>query len=159
MDAVTHERSECKDTILSLSLSDRHCHSTMTALPSSATWISILPRARNTLLLVVFLMWVVLCSSSITITTVDGSHSGSFEMQMVYKYSQDFWELTKGKPEREHLSLQGWPPPGSPEFYHTLVMHDCHKRASQNLLGNAEHRQETVREKQTVLGADSLSLI
>ncbi|MCO5586669.1 hypothetical protein L7F22_040611 [Adiantum nelumboides] len=107
----------------------------MTALPSSATWMSILPRTRNTLLLVVFLMWAVLCSS-ITITTAEGSNGGRFEMQMVYKYSQEFRELTKGKPEWQHLASQEWPPPGSPEFYHTLAMHDRHKRASRNLLGN-----------------------
>ncbi|KAH7280624.1 hypothetical protein KP509_36G006500 [Ceratopteris richardii] len=59
---------------------------------------------------------------------------GSFEMEMIYKYSQRFQEVTKGRPEWEHLAEDSWVRLETAEFYHKLVTEDRHRHASRNLL-------------------------
>ncbi|KAH7415632.1 hypothetical protein KP509_14G054500 [Ceratopteris richardii] len=67
----------------------------------------------------------------------DGGGSGSqkaFELEIVYKYSERFRELTTGKPEWEHVVQTEWPMTGSGEYYEHLAMEDRHRHRARNLL-------------------------
>lgn len=66
-------------------------------------------------------------------SAADEKRAVSFEMKMIYKYSEEFRELMKQRPGMEQM-VSEWPRHSTPEFYHELALYDRHRHASRNLL-------------------------